>query len=119
MESQPIAIYHEKAIWLYPIADVVYLKADQQYTKIAIVNNGKVEYYTQSHNLKRFSGLLEHHFIQPRNNYIINLNYVCRLIITTRQVFLRVPLDYCIDVPRSKWVMVRNAITGQSIGPYK
>lgn len=79
--------------------DVVCCVAESNYTKIHLVDGSKI---VASKTLKDFETILYHpHFFRIHHSYLINLNYIKR-IIKTDGCMVELPNNVILDVSRSK-----------------
>jgi len=80
-------------------ADVVYCVAESNYTKINLADGTRI---VASKTLKDFETILYHpHFFRIHHSYLINLNFIKR-IIKTDGCMVELPNNVILDVSRSK-----------------
>lgn len=100
-----------------PIKRLVYLLADGSYTIICVRDKGGgLTLSTQSYNLGKYLNLLDHDFIQPRNNYLVNKRYVSG-IGRDRTIYLSCPNKFAIVVPKARWKAIKEQLNRQLVIP--
>lgn len=99
------------------LTDVVYLFAQRQYTEIWVMQNDKLVRQMQPYNIGKYKELLVYGFIRPRNNYIVNSQYITSFSCTDRVLYINQSKELKIQVPKANWAAVMQALQQTSFNP--
>lgn len=104
-----LSVKKSSAIELVTVSDIVYIQADGHYTQLFLKSSPQPVLHSKS--IENIVTLLPEQFERVHRSYIVNMNFVKRLIIESgSRYFVQLQQDNLIPVGRTKFAVLKSRL---------